>query len=374
MDKNVRVLCLMLSSTLLPIAKAMADPPTELMQPLPASLIFNDDNGKILGTSGPQQPTAYALAQWGANPNSSDTLQPVIGGSAQGWQAESVRARVKYYPVYAGHANAYELAQADNKCAGSDPGNPNPYDGEKDLFLVTADSRFWGSNALLGFTPSAPLSSLGAIRVRVGLSRTYEDDVRCGGTAPSGTGYAFSFILGNTQGQTLFYQIDLGHTGATPAQDPSTPWCPHGYEDTQSLDFCLDDDIRNMGGKWNLAGTATSNDVDFLPRLLQVIGKGHTKPVRDKQGNPINLDRDPSHWTLTSVYMGHITQGKTISTTIWYDPSVKTWPGGTFCSAAGTLTQYTCNMSAQDANQLGAGWVAVGNACYHRNAGTSCPP
>lgn len=318
---------------------------TELLQPVGTSLVFLDGNtGSALGTAGyfsPGSTSPWVLPQWGIQSN----LQPAAG-AASGWTIANEYARVQYYPQIDGGLNVYELGQAGNYC-----------NHERDLFLETGHPGIPG--ATYGYTPSAALSNLGSLRVNVGLN-VYWDQVNqtC---ALNYAQYVYSIILTSTTGQVLFYQINLGRSTDS-GQWQSVDWCPT-YEYAANNEFCLDDDIRNVGGTWVAPFNNVVNSVDFLPRILQILAAGH-----QKQGYPsISLDQDPSHWVTTKVYVGDVLQGDAISTTRWYGLGLKSWPGGTFCNGVNKV-QWSCFAGQPD----GSGWIDVGSGCYHRNTGLSC--
>ncbi|MGZ5078690.1 MAG: hypothetical protein ACXWG8_04960 [Usitatibacter sp.] len=321
---------------------------TQLLQPVDTSLVFLDgDSGASLGRAGVagSTPPAWILPQWGIQ----SSLQPAPG-DASGWTIANQYARVQYYPQIDGGQNVYELAQAGASC-----------NHERDLFLQTGGTVAGSSP---GITTSAALSTLGSIRVDVGLNVSY-DYVP---TTCSSQGYwdysqyVYSIILGSSTGQTLFYQVDLGRS-ADPGQNPNVGWCPGGYEDTANDSFCLDDDIRNLGGSWVAPYNNVVNSIDFLPRILQILAAGHQKASYPT----ISLDQDPSHWTMGAVYVGDIVQGGAISTTRWYDLGLRTFQGGTFCNGSHAV-QWSCYAGQPD----GSGWVDVGSGCYHRDTGLAC--
>jgi len=183
---------------------------------------------------------------------------------------------------------------------------------------------------------------------------------------PDFSHYVYALILSSTSGQTLFYQFSLGQSDIW-AQKPIVAWCPAYEERNDGYDyqnrFCLDDDIRNVGGTWVTTGSNVNNDVEVLPRILEVLASHHTK--RDHP--TVMLDPDPAHWQITTIYAGLILQGGAIATSHWYNLQASTMPGGQFCNGSNTI-QWSCGAGQPE----GAGWMNIGNGCYHRNSGKSC--
>jgi len=324
---------------------------TELLQPIgpsvfildpsyPLSSTYNGAAGYVTGAPG------WVVPQW-------NIPQSLIAasGSSSGWSIANQYARVQYYPQIDGGQNVYELAQAQDNVS-------RPCGTERDLFLQATYGGIPGTS--IGYTKSDPLSQLGSLHVGVGLSVPWDqNNFRC----PLNYGqFVHSLILKSTTGQQIFYQINLGRS-QDPGQLTNVQWCPD-YEigsNAGTQDYCLDDDVRNFGGIWVAPYTNVLNSIDVLPRILQILKAGHSKP------NGIALDQDPSHWTTDQVYVGDIVQGDYVSTTRWYGLSLKNFPGGTFCSGTNNV-QWVCFQGQPDGDR----WVDVGGGCYHRNSNLPC--
>lgn len=316
---------------------------TQLLQPVGPSVVFIDGTnplGQALGVAGYCNGSAppWVIAQWNIQQN----LQPVCG-SGTGWTIANQYARVEYYPQIDGGQNVYELAQASGIC------------NERDLFIATGDPSISGAST--GYRTSSFLTYIGSLRVDVGLNAAY--DLVNHSCALNYSQYVYSIILISTTGQVLYYQINLGRS-VDSGQSPNVSWCP-SYESSNDQQFCLDDDIRNLGGTWVSPFHNVVNSVEFLPRILQVISAGHVK------ASGVALDSDPSHWYTQKVYAGDVIQGDAVSTTRWYGLGLREWAGGTFCGG-GQETQWVCGQGQPD----GSGWVDVGSGCFHRYSGLSC--
>lgn len=349
----ISLITVLLTGTCYAQATKLLQPFTPAVNILGGVMLEPSTLGQSLGFAGYYDPATqsppWEVAQWGTSSN----VLPAPG-SASGWMvANASSIRVQFYSQIEGSTNVYELGQANDPC-----GN------EMDLILQKGERN--------GFVRSQPISSLGSITIRTGLSVPYGlVENRC---APIGqwdyAHYIFAFVLSTADAmypnqQTLFYQIGLGRNPSQP-QNPSVGWCPE-YELNNSGNtgntFCLDDDVRNFGGTWVLPYTNTVNNIEVLPRLLQVLAMRHAKA--NFPGTV--LDPDPSHWKVTGVYAGQIIEGGAISTTRWYDLDMSTMPGGTFCFGGNTI-QWSCS-SGQPS---GSGWVDVGNTCYHRDTAKPC--
>lgn len=308
---------------------------TTLTIPLTSSLFFHTGAGQPMSPiAGPATSNnSWILYQW----NTSANLSPVASNSSS-WTIANGAAAVTSQ-TYSGY-QSYQLAQN-----GAGVTCPNEFD----LFLQNDTSN--------GFTTSGTLSGLGQVFVTAGLDIAYS--ASNAGCSTTQNGYLYSFLLTSTTGQMLFYQIDLG--GSAPGANMA--WCPYGYEDTNNSQFCVDDDVRVVGGTFATVGANVLNELDVLPRLLQILGSKHMKASYPNQ----QIDSNPANWIITGVYAGSHVWGNTQVTANWYDLTVNTMPGGAFCSG-GNVIQFSCNSGAPN----GSGWVNVGSGCYQRNSGVSC--
>lgn len=290
-----------------PTSEAEAAVVTALSQPWqPAAYIAPSAyNGTYLGVSGDylNYPTPYwNLAQWAIPAN----LNPVYGPSS-GWQSANSYGRFQYHATESSGANVYELAQNGNTWE-------LPCGVETDLFISPNDPGVYPGSpgAPDGFTASPPLSVLGAATMSVGLKVVYEQyNARC---PLNYVAYDSALILTNSSAnQVIFYQINLrsSHNAY-----PNMWWCPD-YEKSGDGQFCLDDDVRILGGTAVPANnTRVNNTINVLPRLKQIIATNHAKSVTG-----VKLDPDPSHWVIQNAYLGQILQGGMIPTSRWYNYS-----------------------------------------------------
>jgi hypothetical protein len=287
----------------------------------------------------------WSLAQW----STSNTLNPSVSPSLY-WANANNAQRVQYQTFQ--RVSSYQLAQNG---AGLDCGV------EANLFL--------GNGGDNGFVQSQPLSALGSVLANVGLNIEFSQLTPQNSCSTLQAGYLYSVILsakadpvkGYPTPQTIFYQIDLGTSNSF---RPNISWCP-SYETSNDGNFCLDDDIANVGGTYVTTGSTVMNSADLLPRILQILKTNHKK-----SGAPsISLNPNPQDWTITSIYVGSHVWGNAQITSNWYNVSLQTIPGGSFCNTANnTMIQYSCSAG----QPLGSGWNNVGGGCYQRNSGATC--
>lgn len=308
---------------------------TRLTIPLTPSLDFHNSAGQLMSpVSGVQASgNSWALYQWGTSSN----LPPVTSSSTS-WTSANAASAVSSQ-IYSGY-QSYQMAQN-----GASVACPNEFD----LFLQNDSTN--------GFVNSAAISTLGQVFITAGLDIIYAASTA--GCSVTANGHLYSILLSSATGQTLFYQIDLGGS----ASGSNMAWCPYGYEDSNNPLYCVDDDVRVLGGNYATTGTNVLNQIDILPRILQILGSQHKKTSYPNQ----QLDSNPANWKITGVYAGSHVWGNTQVTANWYALSTTTMPGGAFCSA-GTVVQYSCSNGIPS----GSGWVSVGGGCYQRNSGVSC--
>lgn len=306
---------------------------------------------------------AWDIAQWGRSP----LLYPGAGSSS-GWLNANSTAAIQYYQSINGFNNVYQLTQGGNIC-----------NNEFDLFLQPSSP----------ISPSNYFTSLSSLFLDIGVHQVYTGGVNGANStcANNYSQYTFAVILqttplsinSTTPVQTLFYQINVGSTDPTtstlnspaPSQvfdfNRNVAWCPEYemYNDGGRQNaFCLDDDVRNFGGIFSNQNTNVLNNVELLPRLMQVISK---TPYHVKAAHPgVQLISDPAQWRLVGVYYGNITQGGSVGAARWYGQSMRSTNGGSFCSNTKRI-QWSCNGVPP-----GAGWNYVGGSCYHRNSDVSC--
>lgn len=332
-----------LSST---VAIAQQSP---LLQPFgpTVKIIGTPEPGANLGISGPANvPPRWSLAQWSIPKN----LAPAVNAPASGWTTANGYGRVVFSPTQDGFTNVYELAQAGNVCG-----------VERDMFLGA------GSDDLQGLQASAPLSEVGSLFASITLQPQYFSTSKdCQNQYGQ---YVYSFILSSTGGngyqpQTWFYQVNVGRNA--PFEKQANPgWCP-GYDDRATQEFCADDDVRNLNTGHIVFGQKGGVvDFELLPRLKAIIQSNHRKVGA---GSSVRLDPELSHWRITSIYLGEILQGKTISTTRWSNPKLDQYKGGTFCSKNKTV-QFICNVERPPNNW---GWDRQADGCWHRTTMEAC--
>ncbi len=253
------------------------------------------------------------------------------------------------YASLSGKSNVYEFASANIPCPS---GGPYYQSIEQDLFLQTPTNE---SRPLI----QNKLSNIGSLELNVGLNVPYH--MYTGGCNYNLSNFIVSVILSSNTKQTLYIQIVLGNASG---KKVTSNWCPD-YESNDAPffnQFCLDDSVENFGGKHVSPFSNVTNNIDILPRILQIIKTGHVKE-NDKL---VALDTDASHWILDTLYFGMVNYGGQITTTQWSDVFLNKLNGGAFCSSQ-KLVQWTCEAAPQ-----GGGWVGVGGGCYHRNTGKSC--
>lgn len=315
----------------------------ELLPSVTSSVTLWDSAGHNPGTAGftNSSPQWYAF-QWG-NPTS---LAPQTFSPTSSWQINNQYSRIEYYSSLNGHSNVYELASANVPC------KPDQSAKEQDLFLQTPAGTNLNTPLM-----AVPLTSIGQLFLTAGLTVAYDTKSQLCSDNNVSTHIVSVILKTNTQPQqTLYVQIDLAST------DPilsTIRWCD-SYENSYDSQFCLDDSVVNYGG--SVVGTYVDykNSIDILPRLLYLIQTGHSK-----RGTAVALVTDPSQWILQTLYFGMVNFGGEIATTQWYDLSLKSLGGGTFCNG-GSKTQWVCE------TPLDSGWTWVGGSCYQRVTSLSC--
>jgi hypothetical protein len=283
---------------------------TSLASPLQSSVYVARSTGTpaFLGRAGNMAAPdpSWHLAQWGIPAD----VQPAAG-AASDWSNGNGYGAIHYYASEASGNNVYELAQNGQTAA-------LPCGKETDFFLETGDPATYPGKPD-GFVLSAPLNTLTAATMSVGLKVVYEtNNGRCPSPNVNYVGYVTSLVLTNpTSNQTLFYQIDLRDSRGISS---NMSWCP-AYEGMGNGLFCLDDGVGILGGTVVQAnGVRTNNAGNILPRLQQILATQHHKASYPGQV----LDSNLSNWKIQNAYFGQVLQGGVIATSRWYDYSFTT--------------------------------------------------
>ena len=163
-----------------------------------------------------------------------------------------------------------------------------------------------------GMTPSAPLAELRSVRLRFGFSLPRQEVV---GKCPINyASYTAALVLTNpAHKQTLFYQfILLDSRGGTRGADLYRAWCP----DESATEFCVDTSVARFGQRLpQPQGARVEYDFDVAAELRSVIADGHK-----------DMDRDPAHWRIGSLYLGNIVLGGAHAVSTWDSFSLVTSP------------------------------------------------
>ena len=179
---------------------------------------------------------------------------------------------------------------------------------EFDLYLETNDPGSY-SGSPDGFVTSKPIATLTSLRLSLSTQVTYEAVAqRC---STNYVGYLVALVLTHPAAkQTLFYQIVLRDSRGE-QYHPWGDWC-QGNESAKNGAFCIDDDIRGLGGSYVAAGgPAAHNGIDILWRIHQVLSSRHVKP------SGVALNSDLNGWMVKNLYLGQKLQGGLIPRSQW---------------------------------------------------------
>jgi len=120
-----------------------------------------------------------------------------------------------------------------------------------------------------------------------------------------------SLILNSTNGQTIFYQLELG-LECYPGTDPREG-CYHGnhgeYFCFVSNPYCIADPITSFGQNFlNPGDSITMDGINIAPRLRALI----------RGGSPDGkMDTNPADWKVTDTYVGQSAWGQANLETEW---------------------------------------------------------
>lgn len=185
---------------------------------------------------------------------------------------------------------------------------------ESDLFAGPNDGRF-APPALSG-TPAlqkrVPLSDLSQLLVRAQVKIVAHDVPSPKGCEVSQGGALISVVLSNpSRKQTLFYKVKLNNI-CGPQSIGRSRWCHKFNQRPVSRfyfsrnPFGVDDFLPLSGRAWVAEKQWHDIELDLLPRILTSV-----------QAGPPELDRDLSHWMVSSFYVGQHIWGDVSLTSSW---------------------------------------------------------
>ncbi len=242
------------------------------------------------GATAPQ--AAWVIAQWNIPGGKLSVFAPDGSGA---FKADSTEAHVQVTPG-AGTINFHQTG-AVLPCSSSN-GSPR----ESDLFFAPAGSRL---------VKLVPLEGLGGLQQQAVV--TLQAAVLANAVCKVNLGYAVlavTLVDRKVQpAQVFFYQLELSQLCQVPAGAPACPSAhSHMYYYGRKNPYGADDYLPLAGRPYLASGETARLSINLLPRLITAL-----------QDGPAGIDRDPSHWVVSSAYYGQHIWGKVELSTSWSD-------------------------------------------------------